>query len=688
MATQTGKRPIKIEDLLKIVYVEDPAVSPDGKWIAFVQRTPDKLENNYKTNIWLAPTNGDKPMQLTRSGKDSQPRWSPDGTMLAFTSARNEKPQIYLLHTASPGGDPRALTSTENGASGANWSPDGRYIAYLANMNADERAREDRSEKDEPPADKLEVKHRKERKEHDETKRWDPRLVWRIPYREGTTFRDDRFAQIYVAPVAEGLKDEEAKPRRLTSLDAGYEEPRWTPDGKYLVSARAIYPERDEPYRWRSLVRISVENGSETLLNMGDEFSNGAPRVSPDGEWIAFFRSPTKNAAASMTRLALMPVGGGEVRDLTLEFDRSVVAFRWSPDSRSVIFNADVDGNREIYKATLQDGNIEKIIPGTMETEGLDVGPENGIAFTACTPMSPLELFWQPRGADEPLQLTEANKPLLDEVIVQPTHELWVTSPDGQQIQAWYILPVGFEEGKTYPLIFNIHGGPHVMWSSSAKTMWHEWQTHAAHGYVVLYSNPRGADGYGQVFRDAIHGQWAEPAFTDLMAVVDALLEKGFVDPARMAVTGGSYGGYMTAWIVGHTDRFAAAFSQRGVYNLISFYGTSDIPFLISEEFDVEPWEDHETLWKWSPLAYAHRIKTPLIIKAGENDFRVPIEQAEQLFALVRRSGGTVRFVRFARDGHELSRSGEPEHRLSRLNQMLDWFDQYCVPENVEEQPA
>ncbi len=685
VAEQTSRRLITTEDLYRIVYVEDPRISPDGKWIAYVHVSIDRLENTYRRNIWLAPTDGSPPLQLTRGGKDSEPRWSPDGAMLAFTSARGEKPQIYLLRVAAPGGDPRPLTSMENGAQSAAWSPDGRQIAFLAGMNAEERAREDRGEEEPPPGDKLDVRQRSERKAEDEKKRWDPRRVSRIPYREGTAFLDDRYAQIYLIDVAEAEGKEPPRPRRLTNLDTHYAEPAWSPDGQSIITARAIYPERDEPYRWRSVYRINLADGSEEQLNDDshtcDSVDNAKP--SPDGRWIAYLRSPNTNLPPRTTHLAVMLAQGGEPRDLTREFDRPVTVFRWSPDSRWLIFGADNQGNREIYRVSPDGGAVEKIIAGVMEIEKLDSGPDGSVAFAACTPLSPPELFWQAPGVDKPVQLSGHNHALLDEVQVQPPHEMWVTAPDGQPIQAWYILPPGFEEGGRYPLAFNIHGGPHVMWTSSTRSMWHEWQVHAACGYVVLYSNPRGAQGYGEAFADAIHAQWAEPAYTDLMAVVDAILEKGFVDPQRMAVTGGSYGGYMTGWIVGHTDRFACAFSQRGVYNLLSFYGTSDIPFLISDAFDVEPWEDHERLWKWSPLAYAHRITTPLLIKHGDNDYRVPIEQAEQFYATAHRAGAPVEFLRYPRDGHELSRSGEPEHRLSRLNEMVAWFDRYCKPGKV-----
>ncbi len=671
------KRLIDIDDLYRIAYIEDVRVSPDGEWIAYVQAAPDRIENSYQRNIWLAPTDGGAPVQVTRSGKDTQPRWSPDGTRLAFTSARSDKPQVYVLPVGAPGGEARCVTSQPYGASSPAWSPDGTRIAFLGRANADERAKEDSGEDEEPPADKFEAKQRKDRREHEEGQRWDPRPMARIPYREGTGYRDDRTAQVYVVTAAEGAEGDDAKPRRLTDIDADHDELYWSPDGAALYTARTSDPELDEYWRWSTLYRIRVEDG-ETERLTGEDFLDAAPLPSPDGAWIAYARTPVERMTESMPRLALLPAAGGDPRDLTLAFDRAIVGYRWAADSSALYFTADTDGNREIYRVSPEGGEIEKVVPGRMEVQSFDVGPDGGIALVAMTPTALPELFWQPRGADEPLQLTDANRKFLDEVTVQETHEIWFTGLDGTQLQGWYILPPEFEEGKQYPLAFNIHGGPHVMWGPSARSMWHEWQLHAARGYVVFYMNPRGADGYGQKFLSDLHAAWGDVAFDDLMAGVDEMLKLGFVDPDRMVVTGGSYGGYMTAWVVGHTDRFKAAVTQRGVYNLVSFYGTSDVPLLISNEYDVEPWEDPQLLWEHSPLAYAHRIKTPLLIIHSENDFRVPIEQGEQLFAFVRRSTDTpVKMLRYPRDGHELSRSGEPRHRVSRLTEMMGWFETY-----------
>ncbi|MBZ0288134.1 MAG: S9 family peptidase, partial [Anaerolineae bacterium] len=233
------KQPITAEDLYKITHVEDPRISPDGRWIVYVQVTVDKMENGYKRNLWLAPTDGGDLIQITRSGKDTQPRWSPDSKTLAFTSARDDKPQIYLMRIAEPGGEPRTLTSLANGANSPAWSPDGIQIAFLAGMNAEGRAKEERGEYDPKPIDKLDGKHRKERREHDETKRFDPRIVQRLPYRTGTSFISDHFQQIYVIQAAESLDKDASKPRRLTNEDADHNAPEWTPDGQYLVASRA-----------------------------------------------------------------------------------------------------------------------------------------------------------------------------------------------------------------------------------------------------------------------------------------------------------------------------------------------------------------------------------------------------------------------------------------------------------------
>lgn len=680
-----SKRPMEVDDLYKYFSVEDPQVSPDGQWVAFVRVQADQTTNSYKRTIWVVAPDGGEPIQLTRSSKDSHPRWSPDGNTLAFMSSRDDRPQIYVLPINQIGGEARALTSMPNGAMSFAWSHDSTRIAFLSALNAEERAKEDSDEQEAPPKDELEGKHRKERFLHDEKLRNDPYPMWRVPYRAGTNFLGDRYTQVYVMPVAEDLDPDEAKPRRLTDLDANYNPPQWSADDQYIYTGRQYDVNADEPFRQNTLYRINVESAEEKQLTEKNHASFSM-FPSPDGKRLAFIRYPREEGSMTehITRLAVMSADGGEVRDLNLELDQSVIGLDWTQDSQSIIFCGLYHGDGLVHQVNPETGEITTIAQGLFRANSVSAG-NNGIAFTASTPTSPIELFWQSTDASDKIQLTHFNQKFLEEVTVQETHELWFKNSEGQDIQGWYILPVDYEEGQKYPLALNIHGGPHVMWGPSEPTMFHEWQFHAARGYAVFYCNPRGGDGYGENFIQALHSAWGEVAFDDVMSGVDAVIEKGFVDTDRMAITGGSYGGYMTAWIIGHTDRFASAVSQRGVYNLISFYGTSDVPSLISMEFDGEPWEIQEKLWHHSPLAYAHKMKTPLLIIHAENDYRVPIEQGEQLFAFVRRSGGTVEMLRYPRDGHELSRSGEPRHRVSRLTEMVNWFDKYCMPENAED---
>ncbi|MCB9458816.1 MAG: S9 family peptidase [Anaerolineaceae bacterium] len=673
----TEKRPITVEDLTKIIYVSDPQISPDGQWIAFVHTTPNANEKRYTTQIWLAATDGSGTRQLTRGGKDSSPRWSPDGKTLAFVSTRNGVPQIFLLSMTALGGEARPLTSHANGAVAPAWSPDGSQIAYLSGSNAAERTKEDSDEKVDPPIDELEAKYRKDREAEDKKAYFDPMPMARIPYRQGTSYMDDRRQQVYVIRTEDGLEGDQAKPRRLTSMDVSYTPPQWSPDGGTLYTGRPWNTEADEHFRWFNIYAIDVDSGEETRFIEDDERNYFGALPSPDGQWLAAVRGETKQTD-DLGRFVLLPIGGGEPVVLNETLDRSVGGFDWTADSRLFASVAD-NGSVNVYEVDIANKRFKPVVTGRMYVRDFAVGKDGAIAYTVSTPTNPNELGYKAANASEPIILTEVNKKLLDEVIVQQTYEVRFASPSGTEIQGWYILPVGYEDGKQYPLALNIHGGPHVMWSDSERSMWHEWQFHAASGYLVFYCNPRGGDGYGEAFQQAIHNDWGDAAMVDVMAGVDLMIEKGLVDQSKMAVTGGSYGGYMTGWIVGHTGRFAAAVSQRGVYNLTSFYGTSDVPILISAEFDAEPWEDPEKLWAHSPLAYAHKVTTPTLLIHSENDFRVPIEQAEQFFAWVRRATDTpIKMLRYPREGHELSRSGEPNHRISRLTEMVKWFDTYC----------
>ncbi len=669
----SAKRPIAVDDLLRLIDVEDPQLSPDGRWVAYVQRSIDRLENRYKTAIFVVSTKGGESFQLTRSTMDTQPRWSPDGTLLAFTSARSGKPQVYLMRLGLPGGEAYALTSMPNGAHSPVWSPDGKQIAFLSPLDADERARETAGQADAAPVDKLEAQQRKERAAQAEARRYDPMIVHRIPFRDGygKTYLDGRFQQIYVVAAAGGT------PTRLTDLDAHYSPPVWSPDGAALITFRPSDPYADEPSRLDRLYRIQIADRSEQVLSE-DETADRSPAISPDGQHIATIRVPHRLQYTRVPLLARLDADG-TAHDLTTTFDRTAADPAWSPDGQFIYFRAHSEGNTELYRVPSAGSPIEKVIAapsGTfIEVPGYHVGKSGGIAYLASTPDVPTEVFYLAPGADAPVQLTQANQALLDEVMVQPTQEIRYASYDGSSVQGWYIPPVNQQAGSPPPLIVHIHGGPRIM-ANPASKMWHEWQLYAARGYAVFFCNAHSSDGYGQEFQRLAYG---DPDFPDHMTGVDALIERGLADADRLLVTGGSYGGYMTAWVVGHTERFKAAIAERGVYNLFSQYGTTDFPVPTEHEFDAKPWEVPMQVWERSPLAHAHKITTPLMILHSENDYRCLISEAEQLFSYVRLAGKTpVQMVRFPREGHPLSRNGEPEHRVQRLNLMLEWFATYC----------
>lgn len=673
------KRLITIEDVLKIKYVEDPQISPDGRWIAYVLMTANQMEKRYDRDIYLVASDGSRTVRLTRAGKNTTPRWSPDGSQLAFVSTRADTPQIYLL-PISHSGEARALTSHDRGAFAPAWSPDGKYIAYLSNSNETERKQEDSDDKADAPVDSLEGKYRSERKKEDEKNRWDPHLMERIPYRQGTSYMDDRHGQIYIIPVDEDLEDDNAKSRRLTNTESGYSPPQWSKSGRTIVTTRSWNIDADEAWKYSNIYLIDVESSVERRFK-DDDYAYFAPIPSYDGDWLICARRPSGSTDA-ISRLTLVPLeGGSDPVDLNLELDRSFIDYNWVEDG-SLLVLITTEGRVEVHHLDPKTKDFTAIVSGEQTITGLSVHRSGSLAYISRTPERLHELFFMDDSRNR--QLSDVNETLREEIQIQKTHEIWFENPDGQKIQGWYILPPDYEEGKQYPLALNIHGGPHVMWTPAHDAMWHEWQVHAAAGYVVFFCNPRGSAGYGQEHMAAIRSNWGKTTMDDVMAGVDAIIEKGFVDENRMAITGGSFGGYMTAWITGHSERFVSAVSQRGVYNIQSFYGTSDIPRLMSSEFETEPWDDPEKFWKHSPLAYAHNIKTPTLIIHSENDYRVPIEQAEQLFAWIRRATDTpVKMLRYPREGHELSRSGEPAHRMSRLAEMMNWFDSYCQPEKL-----
>jgi dipeptidyl aminopeptidase/acylaminoacyl peptidase len=680
------------QDLYNIVTVSDPRFSPDGKWLAYVRTEIDRKSNDYKSAIWLAAAAGGRPRQFTSGDKrDSAPRWSPDGRWLAFVSNRGDgkaKPQIYVMPT--DGGEALRLTKTENGADDLAWSPYGKRIAFTARLNNEEMEAEGEPEP-ETPLGPDELKRRKEEKEKREEEKADPRVVKRFAYRAGINLFCDRTAHLYIVDLDAETGQKRGRPLRLTEDERNYSMPRWLPDGSALLAVVDRRPGVDDLFYFPDVVRVPVEGGEPEVLT-GPETADVNPHPSPDGQWIAYNSLPVADYSTANSEIKVMPAAGGEPRIITGEVDGHPREFQWAPDGRSLIFLNATQGRIELCRIPVEGGSPEIVISEEREMLAYDLSADGRqVGFVASTDRAPSDLYVASLdGAGRPVgeqRLSAVNAGWLADKTLGEVEDLWFESADGTRIQGWVVRPPDFDPEFRYPLILSIHGGPHVMWSRHEPTMWHEWQAQAASGYVVLACNPRGSDGYGRDFRASLLNRWGEADLPDLMAGLEQVLIQGYVDSDRLAVTGGSYGGFMTSWIIGHESCFKAAVAQRGVYDLASFYGTTDVPLLIEWEFARAPWEDPQRLWKYSPLAYVEDIHTPLLLVHSENDYRVPIATAEGLFVALRRLKREVEMVRYPRDGHELSRSGEPKHRVDRLERIVDWFERY-VKESKEPEEA
>ncbi len=688
-SVQTNVSPFVVEDLYRLGWLEDPQVSPDGREVAFVRVTIDRPANANRRAIWIAPTSGGPPRRFTSGTHDTSPRWSPDGCWLAFVGARGDDlPQLYVLRR--DGGEARRLTSLPQGVSDPAWSPDGRRIAFLSRLNAAERAREDAGESEPEPADEFTHKQRAERRKHEEQRRFDPRVVRRLPYRAGVEFFDDRYAQIYVVEVPASDDAPAPAPRRITDADLDFGAPVWMPDDQAVLTTATRDPEGDSQFFFFDVLRVPVpdEGRADPQRLTAPGFTHVAPLPSPDGRWIACLRMQEGQPFASATSLVVMDASGGEPRDLTAASDLNVAAYDWLPGSDGLLCLAGDHGAQPLWRVALDGSGCERLaqMPDDRFIAEFDTGGDGTVAFVAGDAANPCELYARTAPGVE-RQLTAFNAPLLDERIVAPFEELRYTAPDGQEVQGWVIHPPAFDPAHPggYPLAVYIHGGPHLMWGPGVRSMWHEWQTAAARGYVVFFCNPRGSDGYGNTWRLATQANWGVADAPDIHAGIDTLIARGYIDPRRVAVTGGSYGGYMTAWLIAHSERFACAAAARGVYNLLTQHSTSDAHELVELVFEGFPWENHDVLWRHSPLAYAHRITTPLLILHAERDYRVPISEAEQLFTVLRRRKQIVEFVRYPREGHELTRTGEPDHRADHMRRILDWFDRFCRPRAADD---
>ncbi len=659
--TRTG-RPMTAEDLLRLHLVGEPALSPDGTMVAVAVTTLDGEADAYRSAIWLVPVAGptdpSEPVQLTAGAKrDTTPRWSPDGTRLAFLSDRDaEAAQLWLIPIR--GGEARRLTDLDNAVSDPVWAPDGRRLAFVAKLT--------------PP---------------DPNPGSDVKVITDARYKyDGEGFLDGKRRHLWVIDADRP----EAAPERITDGDFEHLSPAWSPTGRELAFAANRNPEW-QLERSRDIWAIVLGGDQPRRLTSGDGRFD-LPAWSPDGRHLAVIGHRKLDLEAPNDEVWIVPAAGGEPRSITATFDRGVgdqaIADigqcpsqrpTWSGDGRAVAFLAGDEGTTHVFTATVPDGKVMRLTDATVprRVAAFDRSRDGAtLVFAVSDPVTPFEIRVGSGGGDSSERpLTTFNADLLAEVAVSTPEPFWVDTVDGRRVHAWMMRPPGAVPDRAYPAILEIHGGPHAMYGAS---FFHEFQLLAARGYVVVYANPRGSTGYGEAFAQALRAAWGENDTPDLLAVLDQALARGGLDPQRLGVTGGSYGGFMTNWLLGHTDRFRTAVTQRSICDLTSLYGTDDIALVsLDTEFGGPPWrpETRDRYRELSPITYVERITAPLLILHSEEDYRCPIGQAEQLFVALKRLRREVVLVRFPHESHGLSRSGKPQHRLERLRRLVDWFD-------------
>jgi len=638
------------EDVYELTSVSDPRISPDGTRAACVVARVDRDEKEYRTAIWVVPLDGSGPPRQFTSGSksDVEPRWSPDGTELAFCSNRDgDSRQLYVLPLGA--GEPRRLTNLKEDVTGIRWSPDGRRIAFVA------RVRDPAYE------------------EEDDRKRA-PRRIKRLMFKldsVGWTF--DRRPQIFTVPA-----DGSGKPKQLTEGDFDAGQPTWSPDGSQIAFVSARRDDWDR-HLANELYVVDAAGGELRRLTPDDESAFDSPTWSPDGALIACYWSPGGWDQPHHGQVAVVDASTGDRRVLTASLDRNCSPYPpvrepvW--DGGSIVFAVEDSGSTHLYRVPA-DGSAEpeRTVGGELGVTGFDL-VDGRLVHTAGTATTLPELY------DGDKALTQLGRAFAEGREIVAPERFTATSSDGSEVEAWIVRPVGFEEGTRYPVLLNIHGGPFTQYGNR---LFDEFQIYTAAGYAVVYSNPRGSSGYSEEWGRAIRGPanggpgWGTVDYEDLMAVTDEALSRfDFCDPERVGVMGGSYGGYMTSWIVSHTDRFKAAVSERAVNNLLSEFGSSDFGPFFKATWGVFPFEDTDTYLKHSPTTYATEIRTPLLIMHSENDLRCNIEQAEHLFGLLRVLDREVEFVRFPAESHELSRSGSPVHRVMRFEIIMDWLEHH-----------
>jgi dipeptidyl aminopeptidase/acylaminoacyl peptidase len=664
-------RGVTPDDYFAFETLSDPHFSPDGSTIAFVITTVDQKQNRRRSEIWTVPSDGSRPpTALTTAQSSTSPRWSPDGKSLAFLSARPTpgdpadqgapRTQVWLLPLT--GGEPRRVTNLANGASSFQWSPDSARLVVVSRSGPSDTARS--------PSDVRHYTHAN------------------YKFNDSGWF-DDKRTHLWTVEIESG------RAYQVTSGDGWNDtDPQWSPDGGKIafVSDRTglAFDEGHNADIWV----VDANGGSPRRISDHDT-ADTSPRWSPDGQTIAFVSAVPEKSHA---KIWLVPATGGSPSKLAADgLDVLPSALRWAEHGKALYFESGFHGTTQLFRLDLASRHAAPITSGDGTFHMFDIsdpgdrgprsdsdrGPRSDkarVVYAMNDPTHLDDLYVEeasqgPPSNNHPRQLTHLNASLLKQLELVPVERVPYKGADGWDVDGFFMKPVGWQPGRKYPMILTIHGGPA---GQLGYDWYHEFQVYAARGWAVFFTNPRGSTGYGEKFERGIELNWGGKDYVDIMNGVDAALARyPWIDRDRLGVTGGSYGGFMTNWIVSHTNRFKAAVTLRSISNFVSDDGTRDGAYGHTDDFQGDIFDKFELYWDRSPLKYAKNVKTPTLVLHSDNDFRVPIEQGEQWFRALRHFGVPSEIVFFPRENHNLTRTGEPRHLVDSINWQVYWFDKY-----------